>query len=632
MRDTLKRRGLVAVGSMAAASMVAVAVTGGVSSATSGTHQVKAHASSSLPGLYGNIPAPSGKPVNGGTVSIAENPGAGPNYIFPIVPSALSSVFTIYQFQYLMWRPLYWAPVGATPTIDPGLSLASAPTFSNGDKTVTIHMKTNWTWSDGAPVDAADVEFYVDILKAAVKESAANSGNYSPGYFPDNVASMSVPSKYTLVMHLTKSYNPQWFYLDELGLIVPLPSTAWSKASPSGSTLAFTNPANAKKIYDFLNAQSKNLATFDTNPLWQVVDGPYHLTSYTSSNNAATLSANNTYTLGKPHITTVQLVPFTSTAAEFNQLRSGTLDVGQLDFTDLPQVPQLRRQGYNVFGYPDFGFNYMAFNFLDKTGDWNHIVAQLYVRQALAHLIDEPGYIQGIFKGAAVPSYGVAPKYPTSPYTPADNLNPLYPYSTSSAKSLLTSHGWKIVGGTMTCEKAGSGATACGAGIPVGTKLAFNIDCATIFTFVCQQVDSFVSDAAVIGVKIAATQKTFNFILSNDNDVSAPSNDNKWAMTDFGGFTNSVYPTTNTLFNTGGSYNFGAFNDPTMNSLINASVYGGNPTAVKNELSYASKALPGLFQPAFDLVWAYKNTIQGPVNSFASLSQYFLQPEMWWVK
>ena len=38
-----------------------------------------------------------------------------------------------------------------------------------------------------------------------------------------------------------------------LSLVVPMPAHAWARASANGPILDFTNPANAKKIYDFLN-------------------------------------------------------------------------------------------------------------------------------------------------------------------------------------------------------------------------------------------------------------------------------------------------------------------------------------------------------------------------------------------
>ena len=56
-----------------------------------------------------------------------------------------------------------------------------------------------------------------------------------------------------------------------------------------------------------------SLATYATNPLWQVVDGPYRLTSFDSSTGAFTMSPNTSY--GGPHaakISILQAVPFTS--------------------------------------------------------------------------------------------------------------------------------------------------------------------------------------------------------------------------------------------------------------------------------------------------------------------------------
>lgn len=624
---------LLAAGAMAAASV------GGVSGAsTAGRAHAHRHGSHShavkLPGGFGSIPAASGKPAKGGTVAWAEQPGAGPNYIFPVTPAALATVYDVFDFQYLMWRPLYWQPRGATPAINTSLSLAKPPVFSDGNKTVTIHMDTNYHWSTGAPVDANDVVFMVDLLKAAVKESPANSGNYTPGFFPDNVKSMSTPNKDTVVMHLTKAYNPGWFYNDQLEpLVFPLPSSSWNRDSLHGPALNYRVPANAKKIYDFLNKQSKDLGTYAKNPLWQVVDGPFHLTSFTASNDAATLAANKHYTgPHKPHIAVFKEVPFTSDAAEFNQLRSGTLTAGYVDPTDLPQAPVLQREGYSVFGLPDFGFDYAPFNFKDKTGHWNKIIGQLYVRRALAMLENQPGYVKGIYRGAAVPAYGVTPQYPASPYQPKDATHAPDPYSPAKAAKLLRSHGWMKKGGVLTCERAGAGHRACGAGIPKGTKLAFNFIYANSPTPTQLIAEAFASEAKTIGIDVSLTSKTFNFMLQNYNDVSASANDNKWAMMMFGGFTNNVYPTTNTVFNTTGSYNLGGFSSPKADKLIHTSVYGASPIAVKAELSYLSRELPGLFMPARDRVFAWKNTLSGPPSSFATLSQLTLNPEEWYFK
>jgi len=43
--------------------------------------------------------------------------------------------------QELMYRPLYWFGNGSTPNLNPSLSLAENPVYSDGNTTVTIDLK-----------------------------------------------------------------------------------------------------------------------------------------------------------------------------------------------------------------------------------------------------------------------------------------------------------------------------------------------------------------------------------------------------------------------------------------------------------------------------------------------------------
>ena len=81
-------------------------------------------------------------------------------------------------------------------------------------------------------------------------------------------------------------------------------------------------------------------------------------------------------------------------------------------------------------------------------------------------------------------------------------------------------------------------------------------------------------------------------MIQNYLDPYAPANENKWAIEDFGGETDVPYATTFGLFNTGGSDQIGDYSNPTADSLINASISGGNPTAVKNEASFLTMNQP----------------------------------------
>ena len=89
-------------------------------------------------------------------------------------------------------------------------------------------------------------------------------------------------------------------------------------------------------------------------------------------------------------------------------------------------------------------------------------------------------------------------------------------------------------------------------------------------------------------------------------------------------------PTTFGLFNTGGSGQLGDYSNLTADKLILASIASGSSTAVKSEASYLTTSQPVLFEPNPDYVRAWKTSISGTPDSFASLTQYYAMPEFWY--
>jgi peptide/nickel transport system substrate-binding protein len=581
-------------------------------------------------GAFGTVPTASGTPT-AGTITWAEPPGSAPTWIFPITPGADFTVYSTDDFSYESWRPLYWTQSGTSPKIDQALSLAYLPTYSNGDKTVTVRMKTNYKWNDGQPVTASDSLFFLDELKAAVKESGSNWGQYSPGVgIPDQVVSASAPNATTLVLNLNKPVNPTWFTENNLAQIQPMPVYAWAKSSATGPVLDFTNPANAKAIYDFLAKASGSTGTYATNPLWQVVNGPYRLTAFNNTTGAYTMAPNPSYDGPKSKVVpTLQAVPYTSDTAEFNAVLSKSVDIGYIPQTDVPQISRVKSSGYHVFGYPDWGFDYVNYNFADKTGDFNNIINQLYVRQALAHLEDEAGYVKAFFHGAGGLAYGPVPAVPTSPYSPANAVKNPYPFSITAAANLLKSHGWKVVpGGVSTCAKPGTGSGECGSGIPAGTKLTFNVLYVNDPAITGEMLTDWASDAKKVGIAVTLQAGTFNHVVDVADDPGSPKTINQWAMSDYGGFTDEPYPTTFGIFNTSGSDNGGFYNDAEANKLISASVTGGNPNAVKAEASYLTEQQPSLFQPNIDFIIVWKDNVSGQPAAIQAMTQYYLNTEL----
>ena len=623
-------------------AMLGVAACGGSSSNSSSSSSGGGSAASTSPSVdsvaYGVLPK-QGTKTAGGVITEGQLTGQTPDWILPIVPSANASTYGA-GFIYSLFLPVYTGQNGGAPEINYALSLAPKPVYSDGDKTVTITMKQGFKWSDGAPVDADDVIFDIDLLKAAVKESPSNWSNYVPGQFPMSVVSATASSKYTLVIKLNKAYNPNYFINNQLeGAVYALPSTAWNIDKTGGPHLDYTNPANAKKIYDYLSGQSKSLSGFATNPLWQDGDGPFKLKSFSATNSSYTFVPNPSYGGTPKASATVNVETYTSTTAQLNALESGSLDIGGLDPSQLGAKGTLASKGYTIFGSPSFGWFGSIINFKDQTGHFAEIIKQLYVRQALMHLINQPAYVKGIWKDTATVNYGPVPQQPVSPYLPPSNKSEAgpYPFSPSTAVSLLKSHGWKVVlNGQTTCQKAGAGAGECGAGIPAGTPLKFTwVDTpAAEIPADPLEGEAFASEAkAGAGVDVELETKTFNFAFENyDNaDPGDAKNENQWAMSNTGGFSYDFYPSSEGIFNTGGVFNEGSYSDPQADKLMNASVYSPNGDAVTNEAEYLTKSLPVLWMPQNDILNVVSDKVGGPAMGFASLSSEIPFPQYWWV-
>ncbi len=630
-RKTTARFGPTRIGgvALAVAALTALAC---LSASQSFASTVTTAGATTVPGAVGSIPAAGTPSGVAGSITYAMQPGEVPDWILPMPTTAANTVYNVYNFGWQMWPPMYYAPKGATPTVDSSLSVANAPRWSHGDKTMTITLKP-WKWSNGQTMSSKDLLFTFDVIKAAVKASPANWATFTPGYFPATISTMSTPNASTIVVNLTRAVNPTWMEENILGSVAILPSAVWSKDSAKGPILNFTNPANASKIYAFLSTQSESTSTYASNPLWKTVYGPYRLKSFNDVTGAFIMVPNTSY--GGPHADPMSNyvgVPFTSDAAEWNAVRSGAVDFGWVPEADVPQLPSLKSLGYNYFGLPDFGDYFVAYNFKDKTGDFSNVVAQLYFRQAMQHLEDQAGQIKAFFGGDGDPAYGPVPVYPRSPFLPSAAATNPYPFSITDAIKLLRANGWHVTpNGTDTCANPGAGSGECGAGIPAGTKLAFNLIYNTVSPLT-QQVEDLASEAKQAGIDLRLSSSNFNYMIQNYNDAVTPANENKWAMADFGGETNGTYPTQFGFLNTGGTGQVGDYSNPRADALINQSISSSNPSAVTKEISFFTTQLPVLWQPVPDYVWAWKSTISAATpTAIENLTQYDDTPQFWYL-
>ncbi len=587
-----RRAGAAALGGLGGAALVAAALAGGAAPAGARTLPA-ATAASSRPAATSSA------------VTFAEPAATTPNYIFPMMPSAVGGDENA-NFQYLMYRPLYSFGQNGQPVMNTGVSIAAPPVYSDGDKVVTIDLK-HWNWSDGAPITARDVTFWINLLKA----NKANYYNYVPGDFPDDLASMTTKGDDSVVLTLTKAVTPEWFTSNELTQLIPLPQHAWDRTSASGPIGNYdATTSGAVAVWKFLNAESSKTSTYGSSPLWKVVSGPYEVTSLTTQGRA-TFTANTAYSGQKPRISTLIWEPFTSEAAEFNAVLAGSVDYGYVPLDDAPTISRVTAAGYRIDPWPAWSINYMELNFNNPvTGP---LVHQLYLRQALQHLIDQPGYVSAFLHGYGYPTYGPIPVKPPNPYTTlAESSNP-YPYDPSAAAKLLAAHGWtKGSSGVLTCQHPGSGSSDCGAGIKSGAPLTFNLMYTSGSTVFEDEATTFQQAASGVGVKINLSSAPFGTVIDHALPCTPKQSSCSGQIQYWGQgwiFEPDYYPSGENFFAGGAALNSSNYDDPTANKLIESSITGGGLGGYE---SYISKQVPVLWMPVSDSqISAIKTSLLG---------------------
>jgi peptide/nickel transport system substrate-binding protein len=584
-------------------------------------------------GCSASSSAPTGTtPVTGGTAVMAEPASATPNYIFPYASSTVISDLNVFDLEYLLYRPLYWFGNGVQPTLNTSLSLANAPTF-NGDK-VTITLK-HYVWSNGTQVTAQDVMFWLNMELAVPADYGAYTG------FPANVKDITVVSPTELTMVMDKAYNPTWFLYNELSQITPMPA-AWDRTA-SGSSGCATTVSDCAAVYNYLNDQAKDMTTYATSPLWSIVDGPWKLSAFNADGHV-TFVPNKSYSGPvKPKLAAFEEVPFTTDAAEYDVLRSPSsstkIDVGYLPQQDAPVKPANATVGANpVPGYTltpwrQWGISYFPVNFNSTTGN-GPIIRQLYFREALEDLMDQAAVISGPLRGYGIATPGPVGSFPTTAWLSSQGKasNP-FPYDPAKAKSLLTSHGWKVVpSGVSTCVKPGTGAGECGAGIKMGQGMSFNFPYATGQAWVQSEMTQLQSNAASIGIKLNLEPKPFDQVLSiaGGNCVLAklPCN---WDMADWGlgwSFSPDYLPTGEELFLPTDLANSSGYSNATNDALISKTLTSSNVQYMYQWQNYLSAQLPYIWQPSADYQLSeVADNLKGvtPLSSTISIN-----PENWY--
>ena len=546
------------------------------------------------------------------TLRVAEQPGAIPSFIFPINSCSTYSTTNVQQFQSLQYRPLYFYGAGSSSTLNPLLSLATAPVLSHDQKTVSITLK-NWHFANHAVVTAASALFYLNLYRSNPTSVCGYTQHLG---LPDQITS-AVATGQVLRITFASTVNLAWLQANYLSQIVPL-SLTWSTngtaAVPSCATGTFGAAGTisaCQSVLTYLDTHGADSSTF-ASPFWQQgVDGPYRLSSF-RNDGTATFVANTSYSGAvKPHIGAFTEVPMHSYLQEVAALRSGSLDLGYISPVDLPihtssSGNSATLKSFRLTESTPNQSNFLVINRM-TTNDHAAILNQLYIRQALQQSLNQAALARAGWKG-----YALATTSPLPPSTPVAlgtaGANPLS-FNLAKARTLLTSHGWVLSNGTYVCTAPGSGATDCGTGIANQTPLSFNLVEASGQLQLIPLANSLISQWHAIGITVTKSFDTVNNTLARchtDNTIQFCLAGGGW------NYSPQVWPSGEQLFGTTSQFNLGRYSDAHMNDLLSA--IGSTQVNLSAFAAYAQIQIPVIYLPVPLLLQETRVTLKSVVG------------------
>lgn len=574
---------------------------------------------------------------SGGSVTWACTPGFPPIFIFPFTDPGHFGIRNLYEFQALMYRPLYWFGTNGEPTVDYNLSLGEPPEWSADGRTATIRIKP-YEWSNGEKVDARGVMFWMHLLEV----EKANYGGYVPGYFPDNLSSYEAVAEDKVRFTFDRAYSQRWVLMNQLSLITPLPE-AWDRTA-DGPANCTEDKGDASAVYAYLMEQNADKENFASSPIWSVVNGPWRLSSFRPYREAV-FTPNPRYSgPNKPMLAEFRQVASESDEVQFEALTKGPdgpdgIHVGFLPFdcvtepTNHPMKggPHPLSEHYTLIPQITYSVHYFPLNFNNPTVA-GRIFRQLYFRQALQSTIDQQTAIRDIYKGYGYETTGPIPTLPGSDLVSPRQLDEHYPFDIERARQLLTANGWDVSATPGTCVNPGTGPGQAGEGIALGDRLTFSMRYVQGHRTLTRFMETFRSAAAQAGIEIVLSEVDGDALVAEDTTCTpGPDSPCLWEMSDWNGgwvYGPGFYPTGEFLYKTGSGVNFGSYSDAEADALIDRTVTTDDPAALWAYQEYIAEQAPVIWMPNFPLrLLEVANELQGvePINPFG-----LINPEHWY--
>lgn len=281
---------------------------------------------------------------------------------------------------------VYSGLVKVTPDMNYAPDLATSWETPD-DRTIVFHLDPKAKFHNGQPVRAADVKWTYESLMDPKFITSKRSG-YAV------VDHIEAPDDHTVIFKL-KEPNGGLFDNLTLGILPTGADTNVYKTRPIG--------CGPYKVVDFRTDDRVVLQAFDQ---WHG---------------------------GSPKIKNVILRVIPDATTRVLELRRGTVnfEVNSIPFENVSAFE--KNPDYTVEKKAGSVYQYLAFNLKDP------ILANVKVRQAIAHAIDRQKICTDLMRDLAIPTDSMLAK---GHWARADNL-PTYPYDPNKAKQLLDEAGYK---------------------------------------------------------------------------------------------------------------------------------------------------------------------------------------------
>jgi peptide/nickel transport system substrate-binding protein len=393
-------------------SFTAIALVGGLlvgcsgnknnasSPSASASASVSAPASQSASASPTASAAPAG-PVDGGTLTVStfsDIVNVNPMYVQDTASG---------DIQNLLYSNILDYDRNANITVESWSLAAEVPTVSPDGKTYTLKLKPTAKWSDGTPVTADDVIYFINTVKNPAAGSPAISGF-------DKVDTLTKVDDHTVEIKMKQIFAP---FLNSLvtGIV----------------------PAHILKDVPLKDLQ-KN--PYGIDPAKTVTNGPWKWTEWTQGQHITLDADPNYWGEKKPHIAKIIYKQYADQNTEVQAIIKGDTQMSEaIPVTQVDAVKKIDNLSVILAPGPQYeylGFNFKDANFPDKYSPFKG----QKTRQAIAYAINRQGMVDNVLKGTGKPLN--APFLPGSWADPGDAaVN--YDFNPEKAKQLLAEDGWK---------------------------------------------------------------------------------------------------------------------------------------------------------------------------------------------